>query len=87
MIPHTLGSLGQQKWKRASDKQKPLENQIRGPETLQTDLYKWVGTSREEQVFIIVHCIRGKHLEFKNGDLKMRWLKFITTSPKQARKP
>ena len=54
IIPHALGSLGQQKRKRVSDKKKFLENQIGGPKMLQTYLYKWMEASRVEVAYDIV---------------------------------
>lgn len=54
IIPHALGSLGQQKRKRVRDKKKFLENQIGGPKMLQTYLYKWMETSRVAVVYDMV---------------------------------
>ena len=54
IIPHALGSLGQQQKRRVSDKKKFLEKQIGGPKMLQTYLYKWMETSRVAVVYDIV---------------------------------
>ena len=76
IIPHALGSLGQQQKRRVSDKKKFLEKQIGGPKMLQTYLYKWMENKQGSSC--LWHCIQGKHLQFRNR-FKDVMVKFITT--------